>query len=312
MKRLYTCEDRGYREAQEGQEAFWIELRSPDEREIKEITRAYELPRDYLTGVADPYEVPRNEGEDDPKPDLFILRYPIKNTDGSYDTRPVALILTKKAVITVHYDGSDFFRAFKEGKGPKLSKENTSPVEDMIINFAYYISKSYVAAIREINKEIMGLEQDIKRSTKSSYIEKNIILSRSLIQFKSATRENEPVLEAIFRLRRLDEDPDHDELLHDVQVESKQARLMAEDASQVMEKLGDLYSNVINNNLNEVMKTLTSITILMTVPTIVGGYWGMNTELPIQKAPFAFWWLILLSVVVILLLTWYLKKKDYL
>ncbi|MDQ0508345.1 Mg2+ and Co2+ transporter CorA [Peptoniphilus ivorii] len=79
-----------------------------------------------------------------------------------------------------------------------------------------------------------------------------------------------------------------------------------------MEKLGDLYSNVINNNLNEVMKTLTSITILMTVPTIVGGYWGMNTELPIQKAPFAFWWLILLSVVVILLLTWYLKKKDYL
>lgn len=87
---------------------------------------------------------------------------------------------------------------------------------------------------------------------------------------------------------------------------------MVKEASVTVEKLSDLYSSLVGNNLNDVMKTLTSITILLTVPTIIGGYWGMNTSLPFSDEPYAFWWLLGLTLAVIVLMYFYLKKRDYL
>lgn len=87
---------------------------------------------------------------------------------------------------------------------------------------------------------------------------------------------------------------------------------MVERSTLMLDKLSDLYTNVINNNLNEVMKILTSVTILMTIPTIVGGIWGMNVRLPWQDSEHGFWILMALSLLIGIITLWILKKNDYL
>ena len=151
-----------------------------------------------------------------------------------------------------------------------------------------------------------------KDATKSETIRQLISLSRSLIRFSMATENNEYVLHDLFHLAPLNSSPSRNQLLNDLKVESTQARVMVKEASVTVEKLSDLYSSLVGNNLNDVMKTLTSITILLTVPTIIGGYWGMNTSLPFSDEPYAFWWLLGLTLAVIVLMYFYLKKRDYL
>lgn len=87
---------------------------------------------------------------------------------------------------------------------------------------------------------------------------------------------------------------------------------MIQKSSYYIDHLSDLYSNVISNNMNMIMKVLTSITIIMTVPTIIGGLWGMNTNLPLENHPNAFWILIGLSTLISLIIFYFLRKKDYL
>ena len=180
------------------------------------------------------------------------------------------------------------------------------------MDLAYHICKSYIDYTKSINNHIERLEKDIARSTKSETIRELISLSRSLIRFSMATENNEPILHALFDLETLNSSPTRNRLLNDLKIESTQAQVMVKEASVTVEKLSDLYSSLVGNNLNDVMKTLTSITIILTVPTIIGGFWGMNTSLPLAESPYAFWQLLGLTMTIIVLMYFYLKRKDYL
>lgn len=291
-------------------ELFWIELINPTEEEIEKVIEEYNLPKDYIFDVKDPDEVPRVEGLKDNRPNLFILNYPVKITNLIYITRAVSLIVLDKIVITVRNENSKAFSNLKADGFHKI--EESKNIENFLLEVAWRISRTYIEDVKNLNDEIVRLEEKIKKSRNSEALYDMIDIQRSMINFQIATKENGPVIESIFDLDNIFNSEFRKDLLHDLQVENKQAIIMIEKSTIILENLSDLYSNVISNNLNDVMKILTSITIVMTVPTIIGGLWGMNTKLPMERNPFAFWYLILLSFIISIVIIYYLKKKNYL
>lgn len=190
--------------------------------------------------------------------------------------------------------------------------KNIVPSERLLIELAWAISKNYIETVKVLNLQINQLESDLKKSTKTELLYKMIDLQKSLINLEAATRENSPVISSIFKLEKATTNIAKVQLLKDLEKENKQAMVMIEKSSIYLEKLSDLYSNVISNNMNTVMKVLTSASIVMTVPTIVGGLWGMNTKLPFENHPNAFWILLGLSVFLSVGIIYLLKKRDYL
>lgn len=288
----------------------WIEVENPTPDEMKELIDKYDLPRDYLLDVSDPYEVPRVEGVDDENPDFFILAYPVKISYTSYITKVMAIIIVDNIAISVRQDPSSIFDDFKTQALHKIEKEDN--IENFILDIAWRISRSFIDSVKTLNTKIQEVEYNVKNTTKTDYIYTLLEIQKSLLLLKMANRENRSVINSIFELDYLYESEYRSDLMHDLQVENKQARIMIDNATEMVENLSDLYSNVVSNNLNQVMKVLTSITIIMTVPTIIGGLWGMNTAIPFANHPYAFWILIGLSVVISLAIAYFLKKRDFL
>lgn len=310
MHNKYILQEKNFILTKNDDEYNWLEIISPTDEELKSLLSKFNLPRDYVFDVSDPYELPRTEGLEDDRPNLFILSYPIRKSSYEFITRPLAIIIDKEKVITICSEDSEVFKNIKSNKSHKM--DNIEEIENFILEIAWEISKAYIDYIKVLNREIDDLQGQTRRSTHTKHLEKIIAIQKSLTTFQMSTRENVPVIESIFELDYLSESENRDDLLRDLQVENKQARVMVEKSTLMLDKLSDLYTNVINNNLNEVMKILTSVTILMTIPTIVGGIWGMNVKLPWENVEHAFWILMGLSFLIGAITLWILKKKDFL
>lgn len=289
---------------------FWIEIIKPNESEIKSILQEYKIPDDYISDINDPYEIPRTEGLTDKNPDLFVLNYPVKVEGDKFVTRPISIIIVSNKIITVRSEDSKIFgNIFNKNNFNNKEMKNT---EKLLMELAWTISKNYIEDVKNLNLKITDLEQKLRKSTKTDLLYEMIDIQKSLINFETSTRENAPVIESIFKLEDNPDNSFKNQLLKDLQKENKQARIMIEKSSNYLEKLSDLYSNVLSNNMNIIMKVLTSASIVMTVPTIIGGLWGMNTKLPFENHPYAFWILLLISTVVSIGIIMILKKRDYL
>lgn len=311
MINYYSIENGKIVKYRDGLELFWIEMQSPEEDEIDEIVKKYNLPRDYIYDINDPQEISRFEGdEDDKNAKLLMLLFPLKLKKNSYATRPISIILTESVVITATALESEVLDVLKIGEFKRFVK--TQSKEDFILEIAWRISQSFILAVRDLEKSIDLIEKEIRKSTKNELFYNMINIQRSLINFQMATRENGPIIDRIYETDKLFMTEGRESLIHDLQVENKQAAIMVEKSSTMLENLSDLYSNVISNNLNDVMKILTSITIVLTVPTIIGGLWGMNTSLPFANEENAFYYLLGLSLLLSFLIIYALKKRDFL
>ena len=310
MINKYSFVEGKFIEGENIQKFNWIEITDPTEEDIQNITKAYNIPRDYLYDVNDPYEVPRVEGLEDSRPNLFILSYPIKTSDSIYHTRVVSAIVIDGVVITVRNEDSPIFEEIKSDTFYKVNVEDN--MENIVIELAWLISRQFNDYLKDLDYRIRDIEYQIKNTTRTEFLHDMIEIQRSLIHFRTGIKENGNVIESIFDLDLDIDTKEESSLLHDLQIENKQAQITVDKSVDMLENLSDLYSNVISNNLNTVVKGLTSITIVLTVPTIIGGLWGMNTKLPIEDHPFAFWYLLGFTILVSLIIIYILKKKDYL
>lgn len=308
MKNKYCIEDSKFKHTDNG-DFFWIELVNPSKEEIDEVINRYGLPKDYVYSVLDDEEVPRVEVGEDEKANLYLLSYPVQVNNCKYSTKPLSMIMVDGILITVSSGDSILVHEVKEAYEKKNLGQDS---ETLSAEIAWTICSSFVISVRKLNDSIDKIENTVLSNSDGKAFSDMIDIQKSLIKFSMATRENGPVIEKMFESYSKLKNDMANELLHDLQVENKQARVMIEESTTIMENLSDLYSNLISHRLNIVMQTLTSITIVMTVPTIIGGLWGMNVKLPIENHPSAFWILILLSTVI----SWYivkmLKRRGYL
>lgn len=295
--------------AQEGKKVAWIEVIQATDEEIQFLLDEYHLPEDYLSDVNDPNEVPRFEGLDDPRPNLFVLSYPVHVEDLTYVTRVVSIIVIDDFVVTVRSDDSLIFRDLHLNDFTKTIEKGH--IENFVLEITWRISKEFERAITEFMDAIEIIQNNIRRSTHTDSLYEMIEINKSLIHFQSAIEENNHVLKSMVEMEYLSNSTAREDLMHDLLIENKQAQIMIRKSMDLVSHLSSMYSNVINNNLNIIMKVLTSLTIVMTVPTIISGFWGMNVDLPMMENPNAFWHLLWITIVISLLLVLILRRRDY-
>lgn len=294
----------------------WLHLSNPTPDEINRVIKHFGFPKDYLSSVLDPYEVSRYENlelDESESSSLAMFLYPLKVTsnssDSEYVTRPLAVIMTAKTVITAAVHTPDFISNMIENK-PNFPISSTNQ-EQFLLDIAWHISSDYITYLKEINAKIEKLEYTITKTSKNRQLFVLMSLQKSLVYFSTAIESNHPIFKRLKAIERFNTDKNILSFLHDVVIENQQAEAMIRQSNKMLEQLSAIFSSVISNNLNNIMKVLTSITIVLTIPNIIGALWGMNVTLPFEDTPGAFWILCFISLAICGLTVWILRKKDY-
>lgn len=295
----------------------WIHLENPDRKEVKFMADHYGVPDDFINDIYDPFEVARSEylEADNEHPKLLLIEYVhLKNnhTDNEeFITLPLSIIIVKDRIITVANDTPDLLKEIHE----KYFTTETAGIDDVqhfILEIFHHNEKRFIRALRRIFGRIERLSVDVQHSTGNKILYRQIAVEKSIVVLKDGVTSNRRVIEKVRKYPLLELTDEHHSKMHDVLVESHQAGQMAQTCFSLAEHLSGLFDNVISNNLNSIMKTLTSFTIIMTIPTIIGGLWGMNVTLPIENHPHAFTISIFFIAFISIVTYAWLKKNDYL
>ena len=163
-----------------------------------------------------------------------------------------------------------------------------------------------------INRETEFAENRLKTSMKNRELLKLLDLEKSLVYFITSLRANEAVMERTIKIKNIKLYEDDEDILEDAIIENKQAIEMSKIYKDILDSTMDAYSSIISNNLNEVMKLLTSITIIISIPTLIASLWGMNVEVPFEIEKYGFWILCGIAFVVTAVTIVLLNKKGLL
>jgi magnesium transporter len=274
----------------------WINMVNPNPEEVEYICNTLSIPTNFIKDALDDEERSRIEKEDDNI--LIIVDFPYITHDDAgfpiYETIPIGMAIAKNCFITVSLKDTPILRDFTN---QKVRDFYTFKRTRFALQILYVISTYYLRYLKQINKKTNEIENELHQSMKNKELYAFLALEKSLVYFTTSLKANKIVLEKLMRLNHLkmyDEDKD---LLDDVIIENTQAIEMAETYSNILSGMMDAFASVISNNLNIVMKFLTSITIVLSLPTMVASFYGMNVDLPFQQYPYAFWLTILFAAI---------------
>ena len=286
MKTIYkTSEENGrLKEITNYCDGNWVCLISPTAEEVKDVSQHFEIELQDMISALDEDERARVDADDDYT--LIIIDVPyreVENGQDGYGTVPMAIILgdkKQKYIITICLREMPLLEDFRSGK---IKKFYTYKKTRFIIQLLYRNATYYLQYLRMLERSSGKIEQELHKSTRNEELFQLLSLDKSLVYLSNSLRANELVLERLMRLESVKKYPEDEELLEDAIVENKQAIEMANVYSSILDVTMEAYSSVISNNLNSVMKVLTSITIILTIPTMIFSFFGMNVPLPWQN-----------------------------
>lgn len=304
MMRFYNTFDRRLKAVENIDDAQWIRLTSPTKEEISMIAELIDIDVSDVGATLD-----REEGsrvEIDGSTTIMIVDLPILPTDPNgppYSSMPIAIFRTPRAMITVAMREADVVTNFI----------NTAKVDlDDKVTFTFALlfafSTEYQRCLRDINRRRKQIESNIHQKTRNEDIIELHNLESSLVFFITSLNACNMVIEKIKRSKN-NFDEDALDLLEDVIVENDQAIKMARTYQKIIDSTRDLFVAVTNNRLNDKIKWLTMITIILTIPMIVTGFYGMNVELPIAKNDLAYVYIIIMTVIVCALIAIWMRKN---
>ena len=264
-----------------------INLTAPSNKELEKISKLTNVPIDFLSAACDKEERPRIESDDDNH--LIIIHIPCedKKTDIPVITIAFAIILTKKYLITVSSVNTPFLeKIFKR----KLKRTYKNILFALMCLISIEIADLYLKHIKQIQKKADEVEKKIHKSMTNEMLINMLNLEKSLVYFSTALKGNDLIWYKIQRIFNNKLSEEEKELIEDVLVEFKQAHDLTEIHSNILSGMMDAFASVISNNLNVVMKFLTSVTIILMIPTLITSAYGMNVDnLPFANNPHAFW-----------------------
>ena len=303
-------------EIQEYKKGNWINMIAPTEEEIKKVCERLKIKEDFIRYSLDYEEKARIDIEDDDNTILFIIDVPIiekENNEQVYSTMPLGMIVVRDDYfITVSLKQNRVISELEKSK----AKNNiiTYKKSRMILQIFYKNAELYLKYLKKINKETEIAESVLKSSLKNKELLKMLSLEKSLVYFTTSLKSNEVVMEKTLRGRIIKLYEEDEDILEDAIIENKQAMEMSKIYSDILNGTMDAYASIISNNLNVVMKFLTSITIILAIPTMIASYWGMNVQVPFQNtnSPWPFYTVVIFSVILGIIAMIWLKRKDML
>ncbi len=288
----------------------WVNIVPPlKQEEFSEVANALDIPFDFLADSLDIDERSRFEVEDNVK--LIVIKTPTENnsfndSDAFYITIPICIILTHNQIVTVNsFDNGAIKKFLNTFQNRHPDKKNL-----MVLKIFEKVVQAYMEFLKEINHKRNLLEQKLYDANRNEELLDLMRIQKSLVYFVTALRSNELLLLKLQRTHFLALTDEEDEILQDMIVDTSQALEMANTYTNILSSSLDAFASIISNNQSLVMKRLTSITIMLQLPTLVASIYGMNVPIPGQHSSFAFYFPILLSLGLSLLIGIYFMRKK--
>ncbi len=290
----------------------WINCAAPTHEELERLSDISDIPADVLQSALDREERSHVETEDDYI--FVVINTPVVLEQDAYDALPVGIFITRRLIITVCVEPSLVIQKFLDVPTGFHTYKKTR----FLFQILSAAASSFLYYLQQIYKKTDLIEDEVRKSLRNKELFRLLELQKSLTYFNFALHANENVMERLLRLRTsalpgllkmYEEDED---LLEDVIIENKQALEMVGIYTTIMMSMMDSFSYIISNRLAQIMKFLTSMTILLAVPTFIYSLWGVNVPVPFANHPFGFLYLILFGVLITILVAWMLWKKDML
>lgn len=301
-KTLFTLE--------EIEDGAWINLVNPTSEEISLIEDELGVDKDFLRAALDEEESARIEIDNNDHVLILVDTPYVEKTDDHiiYETLPMGIIITNKNIITVCLKNSIVLDQFERNS---VRSFETFKKYRFLYQILYKNAQRYLLYLRQIDRMSNYVEKQLHKSMKNKEILQLLDLEKSLVYITTALKANEVVLEKITKMDVIKKYSEDEDLFDDVIVENKQAIEMAHIYSGILSVKMDAFGSIISNNLNIVMKLLTSLTILMAIPTMFSSFYGMNVvNIPFANSPYGFWIVIGVSLITVLSVTFLLFRKN--
>ena len=296
----------GLSQLSEWQPNCWIQVTCPTEEDQHELEEQFNIPDYFMSDISDTDERARYEYDDGWM--LIILRIPYVKEIRSrtpYTTVPLGIIHKRDVTITVCYYETNMMIDFVSYQQKR--NEGFTDYVDMIFRIFLSSAVWYLKRLKQISMLIDKAKRNLDREVNNESLIGLSRLQDSLTYFQTSIRGNETLLSKLkFKLQIDELDAD---LIEDVNIEMTQARETTSIYSNILESTMDTYQSIINNNMNTVMRTLTSVTILMMIPTLVTSMFGMNLINGMESKPWGFVFAMIISVAISGIAWWIFRHK---
>lgn len=310
MKRIYLTVDDHLTEINTLEKGCWVHLQNPTREEIDGLNARFHLEPTYLQAALDEEESARIERDGDQV--LIIVDIPYidnEETGVAYTTIPLGIIMVDDVIITVSTRESTVITDFTE---ERIRGFWTFKRTRFLLQILQRTASRYLNYLKQIDKASLFVQKHLEKDMRNQELLQMMKLEKSLVFFSTSLKGNEMVMERMLRMEMLRKYPDDSELLEDVIIENKQAMEMCSIYRNIISSTMDAFASIISNNLNIVMKILTSLTVVLSIPTLFASLWGMNVPVPFQQNPYGFWIVIAITMVASLaafLVLW--RKKMF-
>ena len=311
MLKYFRTEDQVIYNQEKLCDGCWAQLVAPTQEECEYIAESLMLDLEDVQAALDPEESSRIELQDGYT--LILVDIPateVRHEKNVYTTIPLGIILTPDVIVTICTEDTPILQTFINRRVKEFS---TKKRLRFVYQILYNATGNYQANLRTIDKKRMEIEEHISDDPEDVDIIALHELESTLVYFATSIRANGVVLDRLTRYKRLEQYPEDKELLDDVIVENKQAIEMTSIYRDIINGTRELLASIVDSRLNNVMKYLTVITVIMAIPTVISGLYGMNVNsagVPLANSPFGFLAICGLTLLICVIVIFLLRKKK--
>ncbi len=297
------------------EKGVWINMYNPTQDEVNFVVDKTGVDRGFIENSLDTEE--RSHIDTEEGQVLISINVPVKEMTAKsakvkkYTTIPLGMIIVRDDyIITV---SSEKLKVLNNITSEKiiLGEFATYKKSRIVFQVLYKVAEEYIRFLDVISKDIEKFEDKIEKTTmQNKELVKLIHFQKSMVYFDAALKSNQSVMERLKRGKIIKLYEEDEDILEDAAIENRQAMEMVTTYSAILNGMIDVFGTMVSNNLNLVMKFLTSITILISVPTLIASVLGMNVTFPFTTGVIGFWVVIALSILATVLTWVYLRKKD--
>ena len=290
----------------------WIDLVNPTEEEIQKVSTICEIDSSIFKQVLVEKEFPRvkkiNGGT------LIVIDVPYmkdRSIKNKYVTYPLGIVICDNHfIVTVSLVEHEFLKKFKQGE---VENFDISKKVRFLLQLIFNSAEAYLYTLDSLEGDIQKVEKNTYHSTNNKQLLNFLNIQKSLVYFITSLRANSSVLERLQKEDIISLNKEEKVLLEDAIIENKQCIENCAISREILSSTIDAYGTIISNNLNVIVKFLTAITIVFSVPTMIASFLGMNVPLGIiGESDYSFLFICIISFIVSLILAWWLKKRDML
>ncbi|HDC9542001.1 TPA: magnesium transporter CorA family protein [Staphylococcus aureus] len=289
--------------------ASWINVVEPDREEIENLMEQYNIPEDFIRDPLDSEESSRIEYDEDTGYSLIIIDLPIVSSTNrsvlSFVTIPLGIIIGNGIIVTVCDAENEFLENLPK-RDINLKFHSRFALEILTT-----IADHYNRNLRLLNKSRIRIEKELKNNITNKQLFKLMEVEKSLVYFLAALKGNDTIIKKLFRLPAIKRFEEDEELLEDLIIENNQAIETTELHQRILESITTSYASLLSNDMNTIMKTLTLFTVLLTLPTLVFSFFGMNVPLPIDDHSYISWIIVVgISLILVVIVSIFLWRKQ--